>query len=87
MGSIKFVNVSAFEASVYVLDGNGNATFVVDIAPNNSSDQNTAAGQVWVAKDKGTGREVGRVTGTDGHQTYNIKFGRGRGEPSQGGGG
>jgi hypothetical protein len=87
MGSIKFVNASAFDASVYTLDDGGNATLVVDLAPNTSSDQNTTAGQAWVAKDKDTGREVGKVTGTSGHQTYRIEFKRARGEPQSSGAG
>ena len=81
-GSITFVNASKFVASVYRGD-----VFVIDLAPGKSSTQNTAEGQAWIVKDKDTGREVGRVTGTNGHQTYTIKFGRGRGEPTKGGGG
>jgi len=81
-GNIKFVNASKFVASVYRGDA-----FVIDLEPGKSSTQDTADGQVWIVKDKDTGREVGRVTGTNGHQTYTIKFGRGRGEPGAGGGG
>ena len=82
MGSITFVNESKFAASVYRGD-----TLVIDLAPGQSSKQDTAAGQVWIIKDRDTGRQVGTVTGTDGDQTYKIKFGRGRGEPTQSGGG
>jgi len=81
-GSIKFVNASKFVASVYRED-----VFVIDLAPGKSSKQDTADGQVWIVKDKDTGREVGRVTGTNEHQTYSIKFGRGRGGPESSGGG
>jgi hypothetical protein len=81
-GSIKFVNASKFVASVYRGDA-----FVIDLAPGKSSTQDTAEGQVWIVKDKDTGRQVGTVTGTNKHQTYNIKFGRGRGGPESSGGG
>jgi len=81
-GSIKFVNASKFVASVYRED-----VFVIDLAPGKSSTQDTADGQVWIIKDKDTGRQVGTVTGTNGHQTYTIKFGRGRGEPGSSGSG
>lgn len=86
-GTITFVNASAFNASVYVLAGNGNETFVVDLSPNQSSKQNTVAGQVWIVKDKDTGQKVGTVTGKAGDQTYEIKFRRGRGGPEQAGSG
>jgi len=81
-GSITFVNTSKFVASVYRGD-----TLVIDLAPGKSSKQDTAEGQVWIVKDKDTGRQVGTVTGTNKHQTYTIKFGRGRGEPGTSGGG
>ncbi|MCI0695512.1 hypothetical protein L0337_26335 [candidate division KSB1 bacterium] len=88
-GTITFVNASVFDASVYVLDENGNETFIVDLSPDQSSKQATVAGQVWIVKDKDTGRQVGTATGKAGDQTYEIKFRRSRGEPEQtrGGGG
>jgi len=89
-GTITFVNVSdfIFDASVYVVDENGNETFVVDLPPHQSSKQDTVAGQVWIAKDKETGQHVGKVTGKAGDQTYEIKFGSGRDVPesTRGGG-
>jgi hypothetical protein len=83
--SITFVNASEFEASVYVIDDGGKETFVIDLAPGKSSSQNTTKGQVWIVKDKETGTQVGTVTGKSGKQTYKIKFGRGRGEPTPSG--
>ncbi len=82
-GTITFVNASVFKASVYAVDENGNEAFVVDLSPNQSSKQDTVAGQVWIVKDKDTGRQVGTATGKAGDQTYEIKFRRGRGEPEQ----
>jgi hypothetical protein len=90
-GTITFVNVSdfIFDASVYVLDANGNETFVVDVLPRQSSKQDTFAGQVWIVKDKESGQKVGKVTGKAGDQTYEIRFGDGRDTPdsTRGGGG
>lgn len=88
-GTITFVNASRFEASVYAVEATGIEALVVDLLSGQSSKQDTVAGQVWNVKDKGTGRQVGTVTGTAGDQTYEIKFQRGRGEPEQtrGGGG
>lgn len=88
-GTITFTNASIFPASVYVLDENGNETFVVDLSPKQSSKQETADGQDWIVKDKDTGRQVGTATGKAGDQTYEIRFRRGRGEPdsTRGGGG
>lgn len=88
-GTITFVNVSVFDASVYAVDAKGHEAFVVDLLPDQSSKQNTVTGQAWIVKDKDTGRQVGTATGTAGDQTYEIKFQRGRGEPEQtrGGGG
>lgn len=88
-GTITFVNASdfIFDASVYVLDENSNETFIVDVPPHQSSKQDTVAGQVWVVKDKESGQQVGTVTGKAGDQTYEIKFGSGRGGPEQSGSG
>jgi hypothetical protein len=86
-GTIKFVNASEFDASVYVLDERKNEAFKVDLAPGESSVQDTAEGQVWIVKDKETGREVGTVRGTTDRQTFEIKFKRGRGEPVRSGSG
>jgi hypothetical protein len=88
-GTITFVNAGVFDASVYVLDENGNETFVVDLSPNQSSKQETVDGQAWIVKDKDTGRQVGTATGMAGDQTCEIKFKRSRGEPesTKGGGG
>lgn len=81
-GSITFVNQSLYEVSI-----NRGSDFVIDLAPKLSSTQNTAPGEAWTILDKGTGQQVGTVTGTDGDQTYNIKFKRGRGEPIKSGSG
>lgn len=81
-GRITFVNQSRYEVSI-----NRGSNFVIDLAPKLSSTQNTAVGDVWTVIDKGTGQEVGKVTGTDGDQTYNIKFKRSRGEPIKSGSG
>lgn len=81
-GSIAFVNESVYEVSI-----NRGGDFVIDLAPKQSSTQNTAPGDVWTVIDKGTGQQVGTVTGTDGDQTYHIKFKRSRGEPIKSGAG
>jgi hypothetical protein len=47
----------------------------------------TSDGEVWSVIDKDTGQQVGTVTGTNGEQTYKIKFRRSRGEPVRSGGG
>jgi len=86
-GTITFVNASAFGASVYALDENGNENFVVDLSPSQSSKQDTVAGQVWVVKDKDTGQQVGTAMGKAGDQTYEIKFRRSRGGPEPAGSG
>jgi hypothetical protein len=88
-GTITFVNASMYLTSVYAVDGNGKETFVIDLSPDQSSKQDTAAGQAWIVKDKDTGRQVGTATGKAGDQTYEIKFMRGRDTPEQtrGGGG
>lgn len=81
-GSITFVNESLYEVSI-----NRGSDFVMDLAPRLSSTQNTAPGEMWTIIDKGTGREVDTVTGTDGDQTCHIKFKRSRGEPIKSGSG
>lgn len=88
-GTITFVNASMFDASVYTVDENGKEAFVVDLSPDQSSKQDTIAGQAWIVKDKDTGRQVGTITGKAGDQTYEIRFMRDRGTPEQtrGGGG
>jgi hypothetical protein len=86
-GTITFVNASLFGASVYALDENGNEKFAVALSPNQSSRQNTVAGQVWIVKDKDTGQQVGTATGKAGDQTYEIKFRRSRGGPEESGSG
>ena len=85
--SINFINASAFDASIYVVDAGGNETHVVDLSPAQSSKQETFEGQIWVVKDKDTGQQVGTVTGKVDDQTYEIMFLRGRGAPEQAGGG
>ena len=81
-GSITFMNESVFVVSVQ----RGNA-LVIDLAPTESSVQSTAEGEVWSVIDKDTGQQVGTVTGTNGEQTYKIKFKRSRGEPVRSGSG
>lgn len=81
-GSIMFINESAYVVSVH----RGNA-FVIDLASQASSVQNTTEGETWSVIDKDTQQEVGTVTGTNGAQTYRIKFKRSRGEPVRSGSG
>ncbi len=81
-GSITFVN-----ESVYVVSVHRGTALVIDLAPSESSKQSTVEGEVWSVIDKDTGQQVGTVTGTNGEQTYKIKFRRSRGEPVRSGGG
>ncbi len=84
-GTITFANVSAFrfDALVYAVDVGGKENLVVELPPQQSSQQNTALGQVWIVRDKVSGQQVGTVTGAAGDQSYEIKFGSGRDTPGQ----
>ena len=88
-GTITFKNASAFNTSVYTVAANGKEAFVIELSPDQSSQQETVEGQVWIVQDKDTGRQVGTVTGKAGDQTYEIRFRRSRDTPDQtrGGGG
>ncbi|MGH7495088.1 MAG: hypothetical protein ACREOO_22180 [bacterium] len=81
-GSIMFMNESVYVVSVH----RGNV-LVLDLAPTESSVQSTVEGEVWSVIDKDTAQQVGMVTGTNGEQTYRIKFKRSRGEPVRSGSG
>ncbi len=86
-GTITFVNLSEFEAGIYVQDENGDEAHVVDLMPGQSSEQETVEDEVWIIKDKELDQQVGTAYGTSGQQTHEIKFRRGRSGPEASGSG